>query len=168
MATKTLITEAEFLRMTFDGPEPDYLDGELVERAMPNTQHGTAQSIFCGLIFPWRVDNRLFAIAELRIPTLPGHYRVTDVAVYRHQPADLIPAEAPFVALEIVSPGDAHEELMTKLAEYEAVGVPHIWIADPGLQALSVYERGSLLRVEAFALPEFGLRFTAAELFGPR
>ena len=168
MATKTLITEAEFLRMTFDGPEPDYLDGELVQRAMPNIQHGTAQSIFCGLIFPWRVDNRLFAIAELRIPTVPEHYRVADVAVYRHQPADLIPAEAPFVALEIVSPDDKYEELMIKLAEYQAIGVPHIWIADPGLQALRVYERGSLLHTDAFELPEFGLRFTAPELFGPR
>ena len=36
----TLITEAEYLRMTFDGPEPDYVDGELVERAIPNFQHG--------------------------------------------------------------------------------------------------------------------------------
>lgn len=94
---------------------------------------------------------------------------MVDIAVYRDRtPADLIPAEAPFVALEIVSPDDRYEELMTKLAEYQAIGVPHIWIADPGLQALSVYERGSLLRVEAFALPEFGLRFTAPELFGPR
>ncbi len=168
MATKALITEAEFLRMTFDCPEPDYVDGELVERAMPNTQHGDVKSVFCGLIFPWRVDNRLFALTELRIPTLPGHYRVADVAVYRRQPTALIPAEAPFVALEIVSPDDKYEELMTKLAEYQAIGVPHIWIADPGLQALRVYERGSLLHTDAFALPEVGLRFTASELFGPR
>ena len=145
MATKALITEAELLRMTFDCPEPDYVDGELVERAM-----------------------RLFALTELRIPTLPGHYRVADVAVYRRQPTDLIPAEAPFVALEIVSPDDKYEELITKLAEYQAIGVPHIWFADPGLQALRVYERGNLLHTDAFALPEFGLRFTATELFGPR
>ena len=166
MATKSLITEAEFLRMNFDGPEPDYLGGELVERAMPNTQHSDVQSVFCGLIFPWRTGNRLFALPELRLLTRAARFRVVDIAVYQdRKPADLIPAEAPFVALEIVSPGDPHEELMTKLAEYEAIGVPHVWIAEPGLQSLSVYERGSLLRVEAFTLPEFGLRFTAAQLF---
>ena len=166
MATKTLITEAEFLRMTFDGPEPDYLDGELVERAMPNTQHSDVQSVFCGLIFPLRAGNRLFALPELRLLTQAGHYRVVDIAVYQdRKPVGLMPVETPFIVVEIVSPGDPHEELMTKLAEYSALGVPHVWIAEPGLQSLSVYERGSLLRVEAFALPEFGLRFTAAQLF---
>lgn len=167
MATKTPISEADYLRMTFDGPEPDYVDGELVERGMPNSQHGKVQSIFCGLIFPWRVDRRLFAFTELRIQTAaPGHYRVVDAVVYRdREPAGPIPTETPFVTLEIVSPGDTHEELMTKLAEYKAMGVPHVWIANPGLFTLGVFENGNLLRVDALELPEFGLRFAASALF---
>ena len=31
-ASKTLVTAEEYLKMSSDGPEPDYLDGELKER----------------------------------------------------------------------------------------------------------------------------------------
>ncbi len=165
MATKTLITEAEFLRMTFDGPEAEYVNGELMERTMPNLPHSRVQGRFC-VLFGVEAAGRLFAFPELRIRTSDGHFRTPDITVYRdRQPVGLVPAETPFIVIEIVSPGDPHEELMTKLAEYSALGVPHVWIAEPGLQSLSVYERGSLLRTEAFTLPEFGLRFTAAQLF---
>ena len=164
MATKTLVTEAEYLGMTFDGPEPDYVDGELVERAMPNEDHGTVQSVFCARMYPWRTQGLLFAVSELRIQTAPGHYRVVDVAVHRDRNRAL-PNRTPLVTVEIVSPGDKYQELIAKLAEYKAMGVPNVWIVDPGLRALSVFDGGSLLHVEAFELPEFGLRLTAAELF---
>ena len=32
MASKTLVPVEEYLKMSFDGPEPEYLDGEIVER----------------------------------------------------------------------------------------------------------------------------------------
>ena len=166
MAAKTLITEAEYLRMTFDGREPDYVGGELVERGMPNYQHGRTQSVFSELMRPWRLERRLFNATELRIQTAPGHYRVADAVVYRdREPVELIPTETPFIVLEIVSPDDTYAELMTKLAEYETMGVAHVWIADPGLRTLRVFKNGNLLHVDAFDVPEFGLRFTASALF---
>ena len=83
MAAKTLISEAEFLRMTFEGPEPDYIDGELIERSMPNLQHSDAQGNFSVLFHPFKVSGRLFAFPELRIRTVPGCYRTADVTVFR-------------------------------------------------------------------------------------
>lgn len=166
MATKTLITEAEYLGMSFDGPEPDYVDGELVERSMPTTNHGNVQLTFGVLIHPWRKGNRLFAVSEVRIATAPGHYRVGDIFVFRDRlPEDPMPLTAPFIAVEIISPSDRHEELMIKLAEYRELGVPHIWIIDPGLRSLSVFEGRNLIAVDAFELPEYGLRFTPEQLF---
>jgi Uma2 family endonuclease len=167
MAAKTLITEAEFLRMTFDGPEPEYVDGEVVERSMPNLHHSRVQRRVCVLSEPFTLAGRLFAFPELRIHTRPGHYRTPDITIYRdREPTGLLPPETPFVVIEVVSPGDSHEELMTKLAEYTALGVAHVWVADPGLESLSVYDRGSLLRVDAFEISEFSLRFTAQQLLG--
>ena len=166
MAAKTLISEAEFLRMTFEGPDPDYIDGELIERSMPKLPHSRAQRRFTVLFEPFTVAGRLFAFPELRISTLPQHYRIVDVAVYRdREPTKALPDETPFIAIEIVSPGDAHEELLTKLAEYKEIGVAHVWIVQPGLRTLSVFDGGSLLRVDGFTIPEFDLRFTAAQIF---
>jgi Uma2 family endonuclease len=166
MATKTLITEADFLQMTFEGPEPDYVDGEVVERAMPNTQHSDAQANFVVLIRPWRHGSRLFELPELRIRTAAGKYRIVDVAVYRdRKPVDSIPTETPFIAVEIVSPEDTYRELKTKLTEYKTLGVAHAWIIDPGSRSLSVFDHGSFLEVEAFEVPEFDLRLTPAQLF---
>lgn len=168
MATKTRISEAEYLQMTFDGPEPDFVDGELVERGMPNFQHGEVQLVFGGLIQPWRSNGRLFASADLRIRTEPGHHRVVDIVVYRdRRPTQPVPAETPFVAVEIVSPDDKYSELMAKLTEYKTMGIPHVWVIDPAFRSLSIFDGLSLLHVDAFDLPEFQLRFTAAELFGP-
>ncbi len=141
MAAKTLITEIEYLGMTFDGREPDYVGGEMLERPAQNIQHSDVQAVLVALIHPWRRGGRLFEFPELRIRTAPGQYRVVDVAVYRdRKPIDPIPSETPFIAIEIVSPGDRHEELMIKLAEYRAMGVPNIWIADPGLRTLGRFE----------------------------
>lgn len=166
MATKTLITEAEFLRMTFDGPEADYVDGEIVERAVPKVPHSHVQGRFSVLFHPFSVTGHLFALQVLRIRTVARHFRTVDMVVYRdREPLSDIPGEAPFIAIEIVSPSDAHEELLIKLAEYKEIGVANVWVVHPGLRALSVFDNGSLLRVDAFALPEFGLRFTPADLF---
>ena len=166
MATKTLIAEAEYLQMTFDGPEPDYVDGEMVGRTMPTTQHSDTQANFIVGIRPWRSSGRLFELPELRIRTSPGHYRVVDIAVFRdHKPVDPIPSETPFIAVEIVSPDDKHHELKAKLAEYKAMGIPHVLVIDPGFRSLSVFDHGSFLEVEALEVPEFGLRLTPVESF---
>lgn len=166
MATKPLISEAEYLAMHFDGPEPDFVDGGLVERAMPNMNHGRTQSILAGLFFPFRKTGRLFAITELRIPAVGGRYRVVDLVVFRgSEPAVPVPSETPFAVVEIISPDDSYAELMAKLADYEARGIPHIWTADPNRKRLSRYHRGDLLRIDAFDLPEFDLRITPEQLF---
>ena len=43
MAIKTLIPVEEYLRTGFEGPEPDFVAGELVERSMPNYFHARTQ-----------------------------------------------------------------------------------------------------------------------------
>ena len=107
----------------------------------------------------------LFARTELRVPVAPRKYRIVDLAVYAHQePSEELPKELPLVVVEIVSPDDRHEDLMTRLAELQAWGVPHVWLVDPGLQRLYVYHNGGLRAVEALELPEFGVRVAAGEI----
>jgi Uma2 family endonuclease len=166
MATRTLITEEEFLRMSFDGPEPDYVDGEVVERAVPNNSHSSAQLELSFVFRALQERLALFPRPELRLRVAPGKYRTADLAVYAHrEPTEAVPPEIPLVVIEIVSPDDKYENLMKKLSDYQSWGVPHIWLVDPGLRGLSVYRDGALIPVAAYELPEFGVRITPEQVF---
>jgi len=73
MGAKTLITEAEYLQMTFDDcPEPDYIDGELVERAMPNYFHAKSQLYLGGWFLDLQSRFPLFPCPEIRLRVAPG------------------------------------------------------------------------------------------------
>ena len=165
MGVKTLIGEEEYLRMSFEDQAPEYVDGELVERGLPNNSHSRTQTTLAGRFETLRERLPLFARTELRVPVAPGKYRIVDLAVYAHQePAEELPTELPLVVIEIVSPDDRHEVLMKRLEEFRAWGVPHVWLVDPGLKRICVYRDGGLTAVEAFELPEFGVRIAAGEI----
>ena len=165
MNVKTLISEEEYLRMSFEDRVPEYVDGELVERGVPNNSHSRTQSKL-GSRFE-RLGERLplFPRPELRVPVAPGKYRIVDLAVYAHQePVDELPRELPLVAIEIVSPDDRHEDIMKRLEEFRAWGVPHVWLVDPGMGRMYVYSDGGLTAVAAFELPEFSVQIAAEEV----
>ena len=165
MDAKTLIGEEEYLRMSFVDPAPEYVDGELVERSGPNRSHSSAQIELAFVFRTLRQWLPLFPFSELRVSVAPRRYRIVDLAVYAHQePADELPTEVPLVVTEIVSPDDRHEDIMKRLAELQAWGVPHVWLVDPGLQRLYVYHERGLTAVEAFDLPEFGVRIAAGDI----
>jgi len=44
MATKPLVPVEEYLRTSFDGPDREYLDGEIVERNVGENQHSEVQA----------------------------------------------------------------------------------------------------------------------------
>jgi Uma2 family endonuclease len=169
MSVKTLISEEEYLGMSFEDRVPEYVDGDLVERSVPDNLHSRAQT---ELVFVFRTLQQrlpLFPRPELRVPVAPGKYRIVDLAVYAHQePLERLPKELPLVVTEIVSPDDRHEELMERLEEFRAWGVPHVWLVDPGLRRMYVYRDGGLTPVPAFELPEFDVRIAASEILGSR
>lgn len=74
----------EYLDLVFDDrPEPDYVDGEVVERALPTPIHSRIQALLI-LLFAPRVGRfRLVLQPELRVRVEPRRFRVVDLAVYR-------------------------------------------------------------------------------------
>lgn len=167
MGTKTLISESEYLRMAFDGPEADYVDGEVQDRSMPTIFHSAAASWTHGMFFMASLKHPLFPRPELRIRVAPHRIRVVDLAVFAHTlPSNAVPTvDPPHVVVEIVSPDDRHDEIMEKLADYQHLGVLHIWLVDPALRSLSIYRDGSLTSVPELALPEFQLSIKRTEVF---
>ncbi len=167
MGAKTLISESEYLQMTFDGPEAEYIDGEVQERSMPSFFHSRAASWVHGMFFMASLKHPLFPCPELRMRVAPGRIRVPDLVVFAHRiPSTATPmVDVPHVIIEIVSPDDRHDEIMEKLADYQNFGVAHIWLVDPGLRSLSIYRDGSLTSLPELALPEFHLSIKIAEVF---
>jgi Uma2 family endonuclease len=165
MAVKTLISEEEYLHTSFLDRVPEYIDGELVERAGPNNRHSRTQSKLTARFERLGEQFPVFPRPELRVPVAPGRYRIVDLAVYAHQePVDDLPRELPLVVIEIVSPDDRHEDIMERLEDFRVWGVPHVWLVDPGIGRMYVYRDASLTAVAAFELPEFGARIAATEV----
>ncbi len=166
MATNTLLSTGEYLRSSFESPEPDYVDGELVERAMPNYFHSQIQLRLGYALKPWYDRGQLFGAPEIRLRVAPERFRVADFAVFSSEQDELIPRDPPYAVVEIVSPDDRHEELMSKLADYEAAGVEFIFVADPPTKRLSRYRRGDLLVVAALELSAYQVVIPANSIFG--
>lgn len=162
MGVRTLISEEEYLRMSFDDRAAEYVDGELVERSLPNKSHSRTQARLVGYFEQIRTGAALYVCPELRVRVAEKKYRIVDAAVYAHrEPTGELPLELPLIVIEIVSPDDRYEELMQRLEEFRVWGVPNVWLVDPGLARIYVYSDGGVTAVSTFEIPEFDVLIPA-------
>ena len=167
MASKTLVPVEEYLKSTFDGPELDYVDGEIIERHLGSIPHFKAQKRLLDLFGSLEQSFRLFAYPEVTLRLSPSRYRIADVAVFAGGvPSEKkYPAEPPEVVIEIVSEDDRYVDIQHKLAEYRTWGVKQVWLVDPWTRKFSVYDGSGLHEEPAFDLPEYNTRISVAEFF---
>ena len=167
MAARVQVPVEEYLQTSFEGPDPEYVDGEIVERAVPDFLHGTLQGRFIEIFYEVRKRHSLYAVTEVRHKLRDSGYRIPDVAVHAGvRPAERFPSTPPYIAIEILSPDDRFSEVVQKLDEYRTWGVPHIWLADPRLRRLLVYGPTGLGEVTEFHLPDYNVVITPQEVFG--
>jgi Uma2 family endonuclease len=166
MSTKAAVSIEEYLRTSFEGLDREYVDGEIVERSLPTNSHSKTQCRL-GRIFDTFGDTLpLYARVELRSRVSATRVRIPDVSVYSgEEPAEPVPMVPPLIAIEILSPDDRQAKLIAKLEEYRQWGVRHLWLVNPEIRKLHVYEKGALREVDSFEVPEFELRVTATEIF---
>jgi hypothetical protein len=101
MGTKVLISEEEYLRSSYGNPEPEFRDGELIERPMPTLTHGElivrlAVALHGRLIG----GGRLITATDVRVRIQPGLVRLPDFLVYIKDRPPEIPTEPPFIVVE--------------------------------------------------------------------
>src|SRR5882672_3090488 len=132
MSAKVLMGVDEYLKTSFDGPDCEYLDGEVVERNMGELPHGDVQTRLASLLWQHRKSLGIRVVTEIRIQINGTRYRVADVAVWRSgNIGDRIPIVPPFLAIEILSPEDRITRMQPKIVEYLTIGVEWIWLIDP-------------------------------------
>lgn len=98
MATQPLVAPETYLKMSFEGLDREYVEGELVERGMPTYLHARIQAILSALFEMRRREGTpLFVASELRLAIHPNHrYRIPDICVFAGpEPTEPIPAAPP-------------------------------------------------------------------------
>lgn len=157
MASKTLITAEQYLAMHFER-EPEFVRGELVEKALPKNLHSRTQQRLAVLL-----DRVGHCRPELRMKLADNLFRIPDIAVFESEPAD-IPDQPPFLVVEIGSPDDRITEILEKLEQYRAWGVKHVWFVEPDLKRFYAYGHG-LIEAARLELPESHFAITPEQLF---
>ena len=159
-----MISAEEYLRTSYDSPEPDFVEGEIVPRAMPNNFHSEAVDALIEA-FVRQASKTLFRRPELRIEIGPERYRVADLAIYDEKPRESMPETRPLIVIEVLSPNDSHAELMRKFADYASLGIPHIWLVDPIAKRFSIYHDESLTAMPQFEVPGHSVSIRPADIF---
>lgn len=132
------------MKSSYD-PDLEYIDGVLEERHTGDWLHSLVQRNL--IVALSRKYPGVFAVPELRSQTKSTRYRLPDVCVLLSPPKTKFLVDAAFLTIEILSEDDKMTKVMEKLDEYEAKGVPNIWLIDPRLRKMSIYSGGDLHEV---------------------
>lgn len=142
-----------YLTSSFE-PDAEFVNGVIEERPMGEWTHADWQAAVLEFFRTRRKEWNIRAAAELRVQVSANNFRVPDVAILdRNQPIEEIVTTPPIAVVEILSPEDTLSRTMTKLADYERMGVKNILIIDPKARNYR-YSQG---RLEPLAEPSFEL-----------
>ncbi|GAB4467486.1 MAG: Uma2 family endonuclease [Elainellaceae cyanobacterium] len=176
-----LLTLEEFLALPETKPASEFIDGNIIQKPMPQGKHSTLQgdltSAINAALKPSKIGR---AYPELRC-TFGGRSIVPDVAVFRweripRQPdgqvenAFMLP---PDWTIEILSPGQSQSRVIRNILHCLSHGAELGWLLDPEEVCIFVYgadrsvqlfdEPDSVLPVPAFAE---AVQLTVGEIFG--
>ncbi len=138
-----LVCVEEYLRSGLE-PEAEYVDGAVEERFLGTEPHsawmGTVSSFFWARSDAWHIGSRMV----LHIRVAETRYRIADVAVFDADAVrESIPSVPPLLLVEILSPEDGLGKVL-RLPEFEAMGVPGMYVVDPRDGALFRFLQGRL------------------------
>ena len=149
MATNTLMTAEDFLRSGSETDRFELVRGELAPMPPPGDKHGLV-CMNIGHILNSYVDRIGYGFvlgndAGIITRKSPDTVRGVDVSLFlRPEWADGRAPEGytdvpPDLAVEVRSPGQSWSEVTAKVAEYLAMGVKMVWVADPKTRRVTVF-----------------------------
>ena len=145
MSTTRTMTEADLMALPRDGYKREYVDGEI--RVSPaGFRHGNVALRLGGLLIAYVEAHGLGYAADsstgfwmpsgnLRLPDLS----FVSTARMPDGPPTGFSRIVPDLAVEILSPGDRHREVLDKVGEYVTSGVRLVWIIDPDARRAAVH-----------------------------
>ena len=112
-------------------------------KPMPTLNHAIIQAnLIFALKLYYRDQYSFPSEINLTMPERPD--AVPDIAIYPKLPVDFLHDVAsmtvmPLTVIEIISPSQSQEEMLTKFERYFKAGVQSCWLVMPSLQAIAVY-----------------------------
>ena len=158
-----LMTLEEFLDLPETRPASEYVDGQIIQKPMPQGKHSTIQTEFSttinSMLKPKKVAR---AFSELRC-TFGGRSTVPDVSVFTQ---GRIPRDgtgevanvcllAPDWTIEILSPDQSQTKVTKNILHCLNHGTQMGWLIDPDEQTIFVYRPKQ--QPEVFDEPDYSL-----------
>ncbi|PHM11875.1 hypothetical protein CK516_00220 [Nostoc sp. 'Peltigera malacea cyanobiont' DB3992] len=175
------ITLAEFLKLPETKPASEYINGEIIQKPMPQGKHSIIQGEMVSTVNLTVKPKRIArAFPELRC-TFGGRSIVPDVSVFtwpripRDQNGEVanVFQAAPDWTIEILSPDQRQTKVTKNILHCLNYETQMGWLIDPEEQTVFVYIRNQqpvmLDELEALLpVPDFAseLRLTVGDLFG--
>lgn len=146
---RTTITAEEFLEMDLGEGEHELVRGEIVEVTPPKRPHGR-----CCMRLAFRLESygresgygyTLSNDTGIITERMPDTVRGADVMFFSHArlPESALADEsrqvAPDLIVEVISPGNRAADMLSKVREYLAMGVPMVWLVRPKRRTVATY-----------------------------
>jgi Uma2 family endonuclease len=175
-----ILTLEEFLQQPETKPASEYIDGQTIQKPMPQGKHSIVQGELApainGVVKPKKLAR---AFPELRC-TFGGRSTVPDIAVFvwsripRDQKGEVANtfAIAPDWTIEILSPDQGQTRVIKNILHYLKHGTQMGWLIDPDEQTVFVFRPKQEMEVFdqpdiLLPVPEFAceLKLTVKDLF---
>jgi Uma2 family endonuclease len=149
------ITLEEFLDLPDTKPANEYIDGEIIQKPMPQGQHSVIQGeLLIELTLAWRGKGVAQAFPELRC-TFGGRAIVPDVAVFEdanvpydeNDEIENVFNIPPDWTIEILSPDQSTTKVLKKIDHCLANGTQMGWLIDPTDRSVLVLVANQALRI---------------------
>lgn len=173
------LTLEEFIKLPETKPTSEFVNGEIIQKPMPQGEHSLLQGELCEAINRVAKPQKIaIAFPELRC-TFGGDAIVPDVTVFRWERIPIRPSGRianrfeihPDWSIEILSPDQSQTKVLGKLLHCSQHGTELGWLIDPEEESILIVfpeQRVQLLRGTA-PLPivsEIGLELTVEQVFG--
>lgn len=174
------LTLAEFLQLPETKPASEYIDGQIIQKPMPQGKHSVIQGELVTAINGRVKSQRIARAFPALRSTFGGRSTVPDIAVFlwnriprdqNGEVANIFPA-APDWTIEILSPDQSQTKVTKNVLHCLQHGTQMGWLIDPDEQTVFVYcpkqepevldKPDQIIPVPSFAS---GLQITIQDMF---
>jgi Uma2 family endonuclease len=151
----------EFLKLSETKPASEFINGEIIQKPMPQGKHSLIQFELCEAINKVAKPQKIaLAFPELRC-TFGGDSTVPDIAVFRWERISLEPSGQianrfethPDWAIEILSPDQRQTKVLGNLLHCSRHGTELGWLIDPEEVSILVIFPGQRVELLTGATP---------------
>lgn len=144
----TPMTAEELLHLEIPGKWTELVQGRLIVREPPGTEHGRVSAKLCYLVSDFVHRHKLGIVCAqdtgFKIRSNPDTVRAPDLAFIASSRVSAVQkrgyaALAPDLVAEVVSPGDRRGELLAKVGDWIDAGSLLVWVIDPERREAQVH-----------------------------